>query len=181
MERSQQTPGSDISQRRFGSKHNQPERARGPDSWWGPAGGQVIEGVVMTWLWPEGCRCCSQKAFKENCVELLLFLSPLSSLLRGDGFTSVPEACPMVFIILGVWDLYYWVWPADGSLPHTSHTPSNHCRQRSDSQETILQILISLENPPLIWPTNMPTLTDRIQWLIPDKGVSVRILKAKRS
>lgn len=45
------------------------------------------------------------------------------------------EARPMVFIILGVWDLYYWVW-------HTLQTPSNHRRQRSDSQEMILQIFI---------------------------------------
>lgn len=86
------TPGSDISQRSSTPKHNQHERARGPDGWWRPAVGQVIEGVVMTWLWPEGCRSCSQKAFKENCVELLLFLIPLSSLIRGDGFTSVPRS-----------------------------------------------------------------------------------------
>lgn len=83
-----ETPGSNISQRSFASKHNQPERARGPDGWWRPAGEQVIEGVVMTWLWPEGCRSCSQKAFKEHCVKLLLF--PIAS-IRGAGFTSVPR------------------------------------------------------------------------------------------
>lgn len=81
VERSQQTvqqrkpkqPRSDISQRSFALKNNQAERARGLDSWWSPAGGQV-----MTWLWPEGIGSCSQKAFKENCVELLLLLSQLS-------------------------------------------------------------------------------------------------------
>lgn len=105
VERSQQTvqqrnpkqPRSDISQRSFALKNNQAERARRVDSWWSPAGGQV-----MTSLWPEGIGSRSQKAFKENCVELLLLLSQLSFLTRWDGFTSVPKGFPKVFVLLWV-------------------------------------------------------------------------------
>lgn len=173
IERSQHTPGTpgrDISQRSFTSKHNQPERARGPDSWWRPAGGQVIEGVVMTWLWPEGCRSCSQKAFKENCVELLLFLSQLSSLIRGDGFTSVPRGFyhsgSLRLVLLGV---TCWWAVATHFKPWATIVGSVQTPKRWSCKFW------------LIWRTNMPTLTDRIQWLIPDKGVSVRIWKLKRS
>lgn len=170
------TPGSDISQKSFAPKLNQPERARGPDSWWRPAGRQVIEGVVMTRLWAEGCRSCSQKAFKENCVELLLFLIPLSSLIRGDGFASVPRGLSNGFyhsgslrlVLLGV--TCWWVVATHFTVGSVQ-TP-----KRWSGKFWLIR-----GKKALIWRTNLPTLTDRIQWLIPDKGISVRISKLKRS
>lgn len=176
------TPGSDISQRSFASKHNQPERARGPDSWWKPAGGQVIEGVVMTWLWPESCRSCSQKAFKENCVELLLFLSQLSSLIRGDGYTFVPRGLSNGFYHSGSWRLVllgvtcWWV-----VATHFKPKPKPSSAAFRLPRDDLTNFDSFGKKKTLIWQTNMPTLTDRIQWLILDKGVSVRIWKLKRS